>query len=62
MKPELDKKAHSLCVKPFGEYEACAKRVAAGQVEAGKNCAGYYGEYWQCIDKANTKELFKRLK
>jgi hypothetical protein len=50
-KPELDKKAHAKCLKPFGEYEACAKRVAAGAVEASKNCGGYYGEYWQCIDK-----------
>jgi hypothetical protein len=48
----LDQKAHPKCLQPFNEYEACAKRVAAGTVEAGKNCAGYYGEYWQCIDKA----------
>ena len=50
-KPELDEKAHSKCTGPFSEYEACAKRVASGKVEAGKNCGGYYGEYWQCIDK-----------
>jgi len=62
IKPYLDEKAHPKCVSHFNEYEACAKRVAAGTVEAGKHCGGYYGEYWECIDKANSKALFSKLK
>lgn len=61
-KSALDLAAHSKCLAPFAEYEACAKRVAAGTVDPSKHCGGYYGEYYQCIDKANAKALFKLMK
>jgi len=62
VKPELDAKAHPKCAKQFSAYESCAQRVAAGSVEQGKNCSGYYNEYFMCIDKTNAKALFKLLK
>ena len=58
----MDAKAHPKCAGQFEEYEACARRVAAGQVDPSKNCSGYYNEYWECIDKKNAKALFATLK
>lgn len=49
--PALRAIAHSKCKTEHEHYLACAKRFENGQVEAGKNCGGYYTEYWTCVDK-----------
>lgn len=60
-KGELEKQAHPQCEKKWEEYQACKKRLEK-KGEEGANCSGTFGEYWQCIDKAVAKKLFKRLK
>ena len=61
-KQELTKKYHPSCSKNWKEYEECGKRVEKLGPDAGKNCAGYYNEYFKCVDHAMANELFSKLK
>jgi len=54
----LDEANHSLCTKPFAAYKACEERIT----EKGRGeCAPWYSDYLECIDKYTAKSLFKKL-
>jgi hypothetical protein len=51
---ELEKRFHSQCEHEWKDYKGCEERLKK-QTDTGKNCAGWYNEYWKCIDtKVNT--------
>lgn len=61
-KIELHKKFEPQCSKHWKEYEECGKRLEKLGPDSGKNCGGWYNEYWKCMDEQISKELFSRLK
>lgn len=57
-KPAIEEKCAPGCSNVWGAYEKCAVRIE----EKGRgDCAGYYMDYFNCIDKCATKSLFKAL-
>jgi hypothetical protein len=50
-KPAVNKRYHEACGAQWNAYDACKSRVEQGLVEPGKNCSGWYNEYWVCVDK-----------
>lgn len=49
-KIELSKKFEPLCAKHKKEYDECGKRLEKLGPDSGKNCGGWYNEYWKCMD------------
>ena len=51
-KIELAKKYHSHCEKQWKAYEDCGKRLEKLGKDSGKNCSGWYNEFYACLDHA----------
>jgi len=57
-KSAVDEKCGLGCVAVWEKYEACASRIE----EKGRGeCSGFYMDYFQCVDKCSSKNLFKHL-
>ena len=57
VKVELSKKVAPSCAKHKKEYDECGKRLEKLGPDSGKNCAGWYNEYWKCMDdQVNTAQ------
>ena len=50
----LSKKYEPQCAKHWKEYQECGKRLEKLGPDSGKNCGGWYNEYWKCMDQQVT--------
>jgi len=57
-KAAIDQKCHPKCTTVWEVYKACETRI---EEKAQGNCAGFYMDYFKCIDKCAVKTLFKEL-
>jgi len=62
VRKELEEKFHSQCSKEWKDYEQCGDRVKQLPTDSGKNCSGFFNQYWSCVDHLISKELFHHLK
>ena len=47
---DLEKKLKHHCDKDWQAYQACVKRIEKLPADSGKNCGGWYNEFYQCLD------------
>jgi len=58
MKAVIDGMCHKNCHAAWEQYEKCEARI---EKSGEGNCAGWYMDYFHCIDTCSTKQLFKTL-
>jgi len=55
---EAEEQCKPKCLQPWIEYEKCVQRI---EDKPGKNCNGYYIDFWHCVDKCALPIYSKKI-
>eukprot|EP00499_Haloplacidia_sp_CaronLabIsolate_P007868 CAMPEP_0196780252 /NCGR_PEP_ID=MMETSP1104-20130614/7377_1 /TAXON_ID=33652 /ORGANISM="Cafeteria sp., Strain Caron Lab Isolate" /LENGTH=66 /DNA_ID=CAMNT_0042150449 /DNA_START=27 /DNA_END=227 /DNA_ORIENTATION=+ len=58
-KAQLEQECHPRCTQQWSTYEECKARV---EKSGEGDCSGWYFDYFKCIDKCVTPQLFQHLR
>lgn len=58
VKEGIDKKCHAGCASAWDAYKKCAARI---EEKGHGECAGWYMDYFRCLDTCAAKYTFKSL-
>lgn len=61
IRPEVEEKCRTTCVKQWALYEACVSRVKK-DTTGEAHCSGQYLDFWKCVDLCAIPKVFEKLK